>query len=1034
VFDLFPQETQEAYARGAIAERLETTPEQAFAAAYEANRRTKTIMASWNNLSDAAQDHLDMVEQKTGQKIANPYALGVGYGMLTYDVSSGIEKLNAAREQTAALANQHADSSLSFPDSQRLYELGLAKVHKATQDQARLAMGMQDFGTGGAAMAGEIGAQFSDPLTAGLNTLALITVPSGGLLRSALMTGVSMGAQQAVQEGATYDYRQAIDPNFGPGQAAEEVLGAAAGGVGLDLAGRLIGKTAGAIWRNLSNKAPEVAARLPTAAQDAGIVAERSDDLVANNPFRTGATGAAAHYEAIQTIEGQILRGDDAALPPSGQAEAGVRTGSVIAAPEPSPFEVLQRAAWNHNPELFQKAWGLDNEIASARSQLADAVKEAATPPDMTQFAGNSRQIKSVEEQLAQITGKRRSSPRAQVLRDQLASLQEGHAAAIEQMAQDAQARGADTADALRQRVVDLQDQRAQLGPEINAAHQRVSDQTGITYDKTRPLDASPSASGNAWTPPDEAAAPGAAQVAEPAPAPAAKKGQPPKEKKAAPPEIPPAPAPEQIARAAQVAKRQAASPTPPARSFYGDRAVNVKYELAEAGDLIASHDGAFNVNPAYPEELQPRNRGGKPAREQVIQIAQNLQPERMGPNVEANSGAPIVGPDNVVESGNGRAMALRMAYGKNAEQAAAYRAFLERSGFDTSGLKEPVLVARRTTKMTAADREAFAHAANGSASLRMSAAEQALSDARHLASDVTHLWQGGEVNSQANAAFVRAFIDKLPPGERGGIQTQGGYLSASGVNRIRAALVARAFDDPGVVARAFDHADSNIKSIASALVDASPDWIKFREAVTRGEIPASHDVTEDLMRAVKTIMRARDEGEPVAKLLAQGDMFHSDVSQLTARMFFKRTEDGDLKRFLSKGAMADNLSGFAREMTESAAKGTDMFGAAPVTAKEALSAVVSKSDAREAALARFATPEKDLLHAADDPKVQEALNADLERNIAQGQNRVPVMDKDGNVTLGFADAELHKIDGDLALAKELNACNIPMSAQAAAE
>jgi hypothetical protein len=1033
VFDLFPQETQEAYARGAIAERLETTPEQAFAAAYEANRRTKTIMASWNNLSDAAQDHLDMVQQKTGQKIANPYALGVGYGMLTYDVSSGIEKLNAAREQTAALANQHGDASLAFPDSQRLYEMGLAKARNATQDQARLAMGMQDFGTGGAAMAGEIGAQFSDPLTGGLNTLALITLPSGGLLRSALMTGVSMGAQQAVQEGATYDYRQAIDPNYGAGQAAEEVLGAAVGGVGLDLAGRLLGKTAGAIWRGLRTNAPEVAAYLPTATQDAGTVAERVDDLVANNPFRTGATGAAAHYEAIQTIEGQILRGEDAALPPSGQAEAGVRIGSVIAAPEPSPFEVLQRAVWNDNPELFQKAWGLDNEIASARSQLADTAKEAAAPPDMSQFTGNSAQIADVQAQLGQITGKRKSSPRAQALRDKLASLQEGHQGALEGMARDAQQRATDTADALRQRVADLQDQRAQLGPEINAAHQRVSDQTGIPYDKSRPLDANPSSSGNHWAPPDEAAAPGAPQVAEPI-APPAKKPRATKAKKAEPATIPPAPAPEQIARAAQVAKRQAAAPTPPARSFYGDRAVNVKYELAEAGDLITSHDGAFNVNPAYPEELQPRNRGGKPAREQVIQIAQNLQPERMGPNVEANSGAPIVGPDNVVESGNGRAMALRMAYGKNAEQAAAYRAFLERSGFDTSGLKEPVLVARRTTKMTAADREAFAHAANGSASLRMSAAEQALSDARHLAADVTHLWRGGEVNAQANASFVRAFIDKLPPGERGGIQTQGGYLSASGVNRIRAALVARAFDDPGVVARAFDHADSNIKSIASALVDASPDWIKFREAVTRGEIPSSHDVTEDLMRAVKTIMRARDEGEPVAKLLAQGDMFHSDVSQLTARMFFKRTEDGDLKRFLSKGAMADNLSGFAREMTESAAKGMDMFGAAPVTAKEALSAVVSKSDAREAALARFATPAEDLLKAADNPAVQEALNADLERNIAQGKNRVPVMDKAGSVTLGFADAELHQIDGDLALAKELNACNVPMSAQAAAE
>jgi hypothetical protein len=315
-----------------------------------------------------------------------------------------------------------------------------------------------------------------------------------------------------------------------------------------------------------------------------------------------------------------------------------------------------------------------------------------------------------------------------------------------------------------------------------------------------------------------------------------------------------------------------------------------------------------------------------------------------------------------------------------------------------------------------------------------MSTSEQALSDARFLSHDVTQYYRGGDALRVQNRDFARAFANKLSQGERGGMLTAKGDLSAAGAQRLKAALVARAYSDPGVVSRAFDHVDSNIKSIASALMDSSGDWIHFREAVTRGEIPSSHDVTEDLMRAVKTIMRARDEGEPVAKLLAQGDMFHSDVSQLTARMFFKRTEDGDLKRFLSKGAMADNLSGFAREMTESAAKGMDMFGAAPVTAKEALSAVVSKSDAREAALARFATPAEDLLKAADNPAVQEALNADLERNIAQGKNRVPVMDKAGNVTLGFADAELHQIDGDLALAKELNACNVPLSAQAAAE
>jgi hypothetical protein len=813
MFDLFPQETQEAQARASsqIADRLETTPGDAFSAAYEANRRNDTVMASWTNLSDAAQDHLDMVQQKTGQRLANPYSLGAN--PLFFDVSKGLDQLAAVRKQADALAQQHADSSLAFPDSQTLYEKGIAKARKATQDQARLAQGMQDFGTGGAEMAAGLGAQFSDPLTAGLNIAAMTTIPEGGLLKSALMTGASMAAQQAVQEAATASYKVDVDPNYGLGQAAHNVVGAAVGGVGLDLAGRLIGKTAGAIWRNLTDKAPEVAATLPTAARDAGIVAERQEDITANNPFRTGATGAAAHSEAVQTIEGQILRGQDAALPASAQAELGARTGQVF-------------------------------------------------------------------------------------------------------------------------------------------------------------------------------------------------------------PAEPKAPAPEAISI--------------PGRSFVGNRAVDVKYELAEARDLITSHDANFNVNPDYPPELQPRNRGGVPAREQVYSIAQNLEPERLGPSVEANSGAPIVGPDNVVESGNGRAMAVRMAY--SADDAAAYKAFLERSGFDTSGMKEPVLVARRVTQMDEGARADFTHAANGSASLRMSTAEQALSDARFLGHDVTQYYRGGDVLRVHNRDFARAFANKLPPGERGGMLTANGDLSAAGVQRIKAAMVARAYGDPGVVSRAFDHADSNIKSIASALVDSSGDWIKFREAVTRGEIPSSHDVTDDVMRAVKTIMRARDEGEPVGKLLAQGDFFHSDTSQLAARLFFKRTEDGDLKRFLSKAAMGENLSGFAREMTESAAKGTDMFGAAPVTAKEALTAVVSKSDAREAALARFATPEKDLLHAVDDPKVQEAMNADLERNIAQGKNRVPVTDAERNTTLGFADAELHKIDGDLALSKELNACNTPMSLTEAAE
>ena len=454
-------------------------------------------------------------------------------------------------------------------------------------------------------------------------------------------------------------------------------------------------------------------------------------------------------------------------------------------------------------------------------------------------------------------------------------------------------------------------------------------------------------------------------------------------------------------------------------RAFVGSRAVDVRYELAELGDLVGSHDRDFRVNPDYPAELQPRDRGGKAARDQVYDMAAKLEPERLGPSPEANSGAPIVGPDNVIESGNGRTMAIRAAYDMDGERAAAYRAWLERNGYETTGMKQPVLVARRTSPMSEAERADFAHAANGSASLRMNAVEQALSDARHISGDLVDLLQRGMVDSAANRDFIRSLVAKMPAGERGGMVTATGQLSQSGVKRVQAALVARAYGDPGVVARAFDHAEPNIKTIAAALVEAAPEWIKMREAVARGEVAAGHDITDAVMTAVKTIMRARDEGEPVSRALAQGDFFASDTSGLAARLFFK---DGSLTRFLSKKDMGDNLQTFAQAILEQRGKGEDLFGSPPPDTRQVLGNVTKLSDARQAQIAEALKPEV-IEKAFGDPKVHEAAEAELRRSIEQGRNRVPVEDADGNVTMGFADVELKRIDDELAAAQEIKSC-----------
>ena len=348
---------------------------------------------------------------------------------------------------------------------------------------------------------------------------------------------------------------------------------------------------------------------------------------------------------------------------------------------------------------------------------------------------------------------------------------------------------------------------------------------------------------------------------------------------------------------------------------FFPGGAIEARYGVAEHADLITSHDADFNVRPDYPPELQPRDRGGAPARDQVTNMAANLEPERLGPSPEANSGAPIVGPDGVVESGNGRTLAVGRAYDMG--RGDDYRQWLEGQGYDTTGFDKPILVGMRETPLD--DRAAFAHAANGSASLRMSATEQALSDARLIDGSTLDLHAAPDLAAASNRDFARAMVAKLPAGERGGMLTRDGGLSAGGAARMRGALTARAYGDPAFLTRALDHPDPNIKAIAGALGDAAGPWARMRDVATRGDIEPGHDITRDVLQAVHAIMRARDEGRPPWEMLNQGDIFQSDTTQLAARMFFR---DEEMRQPAGRARVAEALSSYAEEAAKNTKAG----------------------------------------------------------------------------------------------------------------
>lgn len=307
-----------------------------------------------------------------------------------------------------------------------------------------------------------------------------------------------------------------------------------------------------------------------------------------------------------------------------------------------------------------------------------------------------------------------------------------------------------------------------------------------------------------------------------------------------------------------------------------GGRRVGVQYEVVEGDSLVASNLDDGRVNPAYPAGLQPRDRTRAVSNAQVAGISRYLQPERLGPSSSAAEGAPIIGPDGTIESGNGRTLGIRRAYAEGGESAKAYREYLQSQGYDIEGFRQPILVRRRTSEMSEADRVRFAQEANASASLSMSAGEQAATDASRLTPEMLALYRGGPLTSAENRDFAKAFLGRVADkGQEGTFATGTGALSLDGTRRMQTALLSAAYDDPRLVAALADEDDPNIRAFGRALMDLSGDVARLRAGIKAGSIEPTADLTPALTEAAGIVRRARADGVGIGDLVAQTDAFN---------------------------------------------------------------------------------------------------------------------------------------------------------------
>jgi dGTP triphosphohydrolase len=283
---------------------------------------------------------------------------------------------------------------------------------------------------------------------------------------------------------------------------------------------------------------------------------------------------------------------------------------------------------------------------------------------------------------------------------------------------------------------------------------------------------------------------------------------------------------------------------------------------VIESSDLIASHDHLGNANPDYPQELQPRDRSRETSQAQIQKIAKDLDPESLGRSSRADSGAPIVGSDKVVESGNGRTIAIQLAYATGKAQ--EYKDWLIEnadyfglSAEKIKSMRQPVLVRVRKTEV---DRAQFALEANQDDKLSYSATERAKSDAKRINAGLLELFNpddSGNLMAASNSKFISAFLDSLGSDEAAQYVTTDGKPTQALVMRIKSAVFSKAYNDDRLLEMVADQTKPDLQNVLNALSIAAPKFIEAQaiSGAVKGQV---EDVSSSIVDSIEKSLDKR--------------------------------------------------------------------------------------------------------------------------------------------------------------------------------
>ena len=371
------------------------------------------------------------------------------------------------------------------------------------------------------------------------------------------------------------------------------------------------------------------------------------------------------------------------------------------------------------------------------------------------------------------------------------------------------------------------------------------------------------------------------------------------------------------------------------------------EYMVADLFDLIPSLLPTRQENPAFPSWLQPRNRTRAALWQLATSRSRNVEPQWYLADVPyLQDGTPIIGPDAIVESGNGRILALMLASIQSPQQWGKYLNQLTRdigqyglTAADLEGKNNPVLVRRRLSQVNRRD---FVREANDPNQAGFSSVEQSQMSAENLSDALMsqfNLTSGVDLRAMlltdVNKPFLVGFLQKFPPEERAKLVDAKGMINADGIARLEQGMLARTYSGEAgqiMVSQFIEQTSDTMKRLETALRESLPQIAAAEHLIKIGVRPAELTIAEDIAKAVTLLNELHRARTPVSDFLAQGNPMADDLSDTVRKLIpFLDQHKRGTKRFRS---FLKSYAGMVMNAEEANTTTGDLFGEDALTAE----------------------------------------------------------------------------------------------------